>query len=85
MLASESASAITPVDRNRTEEVIIGLQNNLTQCLFDNAAQRRGSPTAAGTDPIVAAVWCSRLFGGLLQLGLVATSDVPQRDDLNRR
>ena len=34
-------------------------------------------------DPTAAAVKCSRLFGGLLELGAVATTSMPQRNDLN--
>lgn len=34
-------------------------------------------------DPTAAAVKCSRLIGGLLQLGAVAATSMPQRDDLN--
>jgi len=34
-------------------------------------------------DPTAAVVKCSRLFGGVLQLGSVAAAGMPQRDDLN--
>ena len=34
-------------------------------------------------DPTAAAVKCSRLFGGLSKLGTVATTGMPQGNDLN--
>ena len=34
-------------------------------------------------DPTAAAVKCSRLFGGLSELGAAATTGMPQRNDLN--
>jgi hypothetical protein len=36
-----------------------------------------------GPDPTAAVVKCSRLFGCVLQLGSVAATGMPQRDDLN--